>query len=114
MLEYQLDIETIRVVPRLAKYQLRDTRGEDRISLSLVDAGDGSPVLTATVNLPQYPLPENCVFIKDWAENAGVLDWLIAKGMASLIGGIRENIPYGRVMATMVVLDIGAIEEFAR
>ncbi len=95
------------VVPKLSTYQ-----SNSRISLSFLDAHDGSPILTATVNLPEYPLPEGCAFIKSWSENEGVLDWLLANGMVSLIKGLRENIPTGRVNATMVVLNLEAIARF--
>ncbi len=52
-----------------------------RPSLQLIDAEDGSPIATATVNLPDVPLGRNQVAIKDWSENEGMLDALVAAGV---------------------------------
>lgn len=49
----------------------------DRTSISLIDTEDNGPVATATVNLDNLPLPANHVFIKDYAENKGMLEALI-------------------------------------
>ena len=40
---------------------------------------------TATVNLPDRDLEINQVFIKDYSENAGVLDALISAGVLRLV-----------------------------
>ncbi len=103
MLAYEAHGETYQVRPRLDQYQ------GGQPCLSFVDAVDGSLILKATVNLPEYPLPEGWAFIKNWSENEGVLDWLLATGMVSLVRGQRENIPTGNAMATVVVLEMGVI-----
>ena len=48
-----------------------------RPALQLIDANDGAPVATATVNMPGVDLEENHVFIKDYSENEGMLDALV-------------------------------------
>lgn len=52
-----------------------------RPALQLVNASDGSPVATATVNMPDHPAGPNHVFIKDYSENEGMLAALIEAGV---------------------------------
>jgi hypothetical protein len=47
-----------------------------RIALELFDQ-DGDCMCTATVNLPDVPLPNGHVFIKDYSENSGILAALV-------------------------------------
>lgn len=60
--------------------------GNGRVALQLVDAEDGSPIVTATVNLPDIPAGPNQVFIKDYAENEGMLAALLAAGVVKPTG----------------------------
>ena len=55
-----------------------------RVALSLVD--EEGPVATATVNLPGVPLGKNQVLIKDYSENEGILDALVAAGVVKSTG----------------------------
>ncbi len=55
-----------------------------RVALSLVD--EEGPVATATVNLPDVPLGKNQVLIKDYGENDGMLDALVAAGVVKSTG----------------------------
>lgn len=57
-----------------------------RPALQLIDAGDGSPIATATINLPDEPLGRNQVFIKDYSENEGMLAALVAAGVVEPTG----------------------------
>lgn len=52
-----------------------------RIALPLYGLEDGSPVAVATVNLPELALAPDEVLIKDYSENAGMLDLLVAAGV---------------------------------
>lgn len=45
-------------------------------ALLLYDAKTGEPVATASLNMPHVPLAPNQVFIKDYSENAGMLNAL--------------------------------------
>jgi len=47
--------------------------GNYRKAIKLVDANDGEPVAIATVNLPDQDIPDNCVFIKNYSENASMV-----------------------------------------
>jgi hypothetical protein len=57
-----------------------------RPALQLVDAEDGSPIATATVNLPDVALGRNQVAIKNYSENEGMLDALVAAGVVKPTG----------------------------
>ena len=48
-----------------------------RIAIELV-CDDGSPYATATVNIADQALEQDHVFIKDYSENEGMLDALVA------------------------------------
>lgn len=58
----------------------------DRICLQLVDANNGELIATATVNLPETPLEDGEVFIKDYSENEGMLDALVEAGVVEDTG----------------------------
>ena len=55
----------------------KGTYPNGRTALKVYDADTGEPIATATVNLPDQPLPDNHVFIKNWSENEGILDSLV-------------------------------------
>lgn len=57
-----------------------------RDAIRLLDAGDGEPVATATVNLPEEECPEGFTFIKDYSENSGILDCLVEAGIVEDMG----------------------------
>ncbi|NJO81802.1 MAG: hypothetical protein HC828_02845 [Blastochloris sp.] len=54
-----------------------------RIALPLYDVHDGSPVAVATVHMPELNLAADEVVIKDYSENEGMLDALVASGIVS-------------------------------
>jgi hypothetical protein len=57
-----------------------------RLALMLIDAKDGSPVATATVNIPDVKLGKNEVLIKDYSENQGMLQVLEEAGIVRATG----------------------------
>lgn len=59
-----------------AKYQ-----NNDRVAICLLR--DGHPLCTASVNVPDYPLLLDCVIIKDYSENEGILQDLIDNNIVS-------------------------------
>ena len=61
----------------------REEYANGRTALVLVDALDGSPIATASVNLPDVELAEDEVCIKDYSENEGMLDALVREGIVS-------------------------------
>jgi len=64
------DTKSIIVRVELGKYANGRTR------INLIDDSDNEPYCTATTNLPDVLLLDNEVFIKDYSENEGVLDFL--------------------------------------
>ena len=56
--------------------------GNGRWAIDMLDE-NGEHAGTASVNLADMPLPERCVFIKDYSENAGVLKALIKIGVVT-------------------------------
>jgi hypothetical protein len=64
------DTKSIVVRVELGKYANGRTR------INLIDDSDNEPYCTATTNLPDVLLLDNEVFIKDYSENEGVLDFL--------------------------------------
>lgn len=59
---------------------------DNRTAILLVDVEDGSPVATATVNIPDEELTQGCCFIKDWSENEGMLEALVEAGIVEPTG----------------------------
>jgi len=55
-------------------------------ALVLLDSTTHERVTVATVNLDGYPLGDNEVLIKDWSENNGLLDALIAAKVVEYTG----------------------------
>ena len=93
---------------RIAKYS------NNRTALQLFDADDGSPVATPTVNIvavsdDQFEKiastvlceKERLLFIKDWSENEGILQDLIAQNIVTDTGTF---IPTGFVRANVCIL----------
>lgn len=57
-----------------------------RLALRLVEIETGEPWTTATVNLPDESLEFGRLFVKDYSENAGVADALVAAGLVQATG----------------------------
>ena len=62
---------------RFAKY------GNGRTAIKLIHADDHYPVATASVNLPDVPLEDDEIAIRDSEENFGMLLALFAAGIVS-------------------------------
>ena len=51
--------------------------GNGRIAIQLIDAEDGEPIATATINIPDEDIKDDEVIIKDYSENDGMLNALL-------------------------------------
>jgi hypothetical protein len=61
-----------------------------RTAIMLVDANNGEEVAMATVNVPEIPMDDNYVLIKDYSENAGMLQALQEAGIVKPTGCIFD------------------------
>lgn len=55
--------------------------GNSRPALQLIDANDGCPIATATLNLPEEKLDDDEICIKNYSENMGMLESLLEHGL---------------------------------
>ena len=78
-------------------------------AIYLVDTADGEPVATATVNVEgvSEKLPASEVLIKDYSENEGMMDALIAAGLVRDTG---RRVPTGYVTVPVARLLYGRHE----
>lgn len=81
-----------------------------RTALQLIDKEDYSPVAVATVNLPEEDLGKNEVFIKNWSENTGMLEWLEEQG---LVEKFRGFVTSGFIVVPKVKLNTIKLKEGA-
>ncbi len=54
-----------------------------RPAIALFDCEDGSPIACATVNIPEVPLAIDEIIVKDYSENTGMLEALVAAGIVT-------------------------------
>ena len=105
--------ETIQLNTRHSKREARLewARYENgRTALRLIDARTREPLLTATVNMPEFRLlAQGETIIKTWSENEGVLQSLIDAGIVEDTDG---RIPVGFVKAAVCRWTV-EIPEFA-
>ena len=57
-----------------------------RVMMRLYCVDDGEPLATCTVNIPEYPLEEGEVIIKDYSENEGMFNVLEDAGIVKRTG----------------------------
>lgn len=79
----------------------RDTYGDGSLAVTLNDKHD-EPVATVSAWLPVAP-DAGCVWVKDYSENAGVLDQLVEAGVLETTGRTCQSgfvaLPEARVLA---------------
>ena len=64
---------------------------DNNLAISLVDIVDGCPVATATVNIEGVKLASNEVCIKDYSENAGMLEALERAGVVDHVVDVVQS-----------------------
>lgn len=74
--------------------------GNKRTALEFIDEEDSSPVLVATVNIPDEYLNPGEIIIKNWSENEGVLEYLQSKGIVS---EVIRTVPTGFCHGDVVI-----------
>lgn len=88
--------QTRDVVIQLHKYS------NDRPVIQLIDAEDGEPYATATVNVPDVLLLDNEVLIKDYSENEGMLDFLVRN---NIVTPTQNGVQSGFVWLPIAILN---------
>jgi hypothetical protein len=97
-----LNDHTYNVFLKLNKYTNKRTQ------IQLLDVEDGSPVATATVNLPDEPMTEDEAAIKNYGENVGVLAFLRENDLISEVKRIARS---GYVNIPIVKLNLDRLKE---
>lgn len=77
---------------------VRNAYPNGRIALQLIDTEDGTPVATASVNLPDVNINDDEIFIKSYSENEGMMDMLLKEG---IIGETLATANAGFATATL-------------
>jgi hypothetical protein len=87
--------DTYQVFPQIGEYTNSQT------ALELIDTLDGSPVLIASISVPEIALGKHELIIKDYSENEGVLSFLVENNIIRLLG---RHIATGLITAEIVEL----------
>jgi hypothetical protein len=66
----------------------------NRTAICLVDSITFEPIAIATTNIPEVPIKDNEVIIKDYSENEGILETLVN---ANIISKLGKNVKIGHV-----------------
>jgi hypothetical protein len=88
--------QTRDVVIQLHKYS------NGRPAIQLIDAEDGEPYATATVNIPDVLLLDNEVLVKDYSENEGMLDFLCKN---NIVTPTQNGVQSGFVWVPIAILN---------
>lgn len=70
-------------------------KDNNRTALVLKDSYDDDEVAIATVNIPNYPLKDDEVIIKDYSENEGMLEILMK---AEIVSAPIDYVQQGHVL----------------
>lgn len=73
-----------------------------RTALELI-CEDGSPMAVATVNIPEVPINEHHVFVKDWSENEGMAKALTDAGYIKPTGHLQKTGHVHAVIAELLI-----------
>ena len=68
------------------RVQLDFARYSNKRTVVQLNTMDGEPFATATVNLVKDTLAPGCVFVKDYSENEGMLQWLVDNKVVEATG----------------------------
>lgn len=78
----------------------REQYGDGSLAVTLNDAHD-EPVATVSAWLPEQPA-DGCIWVKNYSENEGVLDALVAEGLLEVTGRQQASgfvvLPEARVL----------------
>lgn len=87
-------IGTVEINGFTCEVDLREYANNNRKGLSLYVKESGEPYCTATMNMPEIPLNDDEVIIKNYDNNTGVLEALVGAG---IIEDLQKTVPLGFV-----------------
>jgi hypothetical protein len=93
--------KTIKFQKWKCKVQVGKYAVNDRTALMLVDAKSGELIADGTVNLPENPLMEGEVIVKDYGTNKGMYKALFEAG---IVGPISRYAYSGHIIAPICEL----------
>ena len=82
--ESQNGKKLVRFKEWICELQFGKYHGNHRTAIELICHKTGELIATATVNVPEIPLKENEVIIKDYSENQGMFQALFNAGIVKL------------------------------
>lgn len=65
--------------------------GNLAIQLFIIDDLQPEPLAVVTVNFPDTPPAEGCVWVKNYSENSGILEYLVGQGILEPTGRERQS-----------------------
>ena len=83
-------------VVRLREYD------NNRVAIELLDSEDESPFCVASVNIPDFEIEKDMVFIKDYSENEGMLKLLVEENIVYDTG---ETVSSGFVDVPLCIIN---------
>lgn len=98
----KMDYEQYKAVVMRSKYM-----NNDNLALMLIDEEDGSPIATITVNT-EDKLPEGFGYVKNYSENAGIMEALQEEGLVKEVLGYKQ---LGWVTVPLVEFDLEGVDE---
>jgi hypothetical protein len=69
-----------------------------RKCIRLIDSIDSLPICTASINIPEYPLMEGYVIIKDYSENFGIYFQLVENCIISKLQTYANGNPICKLL----------------
>lgn len=91
-----------------SKYLMKQEGHDEGQTVIQLVCPNGEPMAVATVNIPEYPLNDGYVLIKNWSENEGIYG---ALRDAEIIGPQVGRLPTGYVDALICPLLIDPEDE---
>ena len=80
-----------------------------RLFLGIKNKTDGF-IANVTINVPEYPVTDyHTVFIKNYSENEGMLDFLLEN---QFLDSILAHLSYGDVVVPVVQLNVDKVQDY--
>lgn len=91
------------------KFEIGEYASNDNTAITLIDADDGQPVTSVTVNFDEK-LPADTAYIKNYSENEGLLEILMTAKIVTEVVGQKIS---GFIVAPKVILNMDLINQMS-